>query len=575
MALLQPSRLLGTATSRRACLGPAVARASSWWSHVEMGPPDPILGVTEAFKRDTNAKKMNLGVGAYRDDNGKPYVLNCVRKAEAQIAAKKMDKEYLPIAGLAEFNKASAELALGETSEVIKNGRYVTVQSISGTGSLRIGANFLQRFFKSSRDMYLPKPSWGNHTPIFRDAGLQLQAYRYYDPKTCGFDFSGALDDISKIPEKSIILFHACAHNPTGVDPRPEQWKELASVVKKRNLFVFFDMAYQGFASGDINRDAWAVRHFIEQGINIVLSQSYAKNMGLYGERVGAFTVICSDAEEAKRVESQLKILIRPMYSNPPINGARIASTILNSPDLRQEWLGEVKGMADRIIGMRTQLVSNLKKEGSSYNWQHITDQIGMFCFTGLKPEQVERLTKEFSIYMTKDGRISVAGVTSGNFWILKFLLLANFPEDLLACLPSTATMIWRKAVTAHESHDYKPSPSEQHGAEPPDGAVLERGEELAGHSPGSHHHRAIHMTTEMEPWSKEALAPSRPFSGFLHNGALDEEEEGTCLAYLKLRLQEDNKDISLQRAGPSRRDHVRLQLLSKEPEPAPVWEVQ
>lgn len=244
---------------------------------------------------------------------------------------------------------------------------------------------------------------------------MQLQSYRYYDPKTCGFDFSGALEDISKIPEQSVLLLHACAHNPTGVDPRPEQWKEIATVVKKRNLFAFFDMAYQGFASGDGDKDAWAVRHFIEQGINVCLCQSYAKNMGLYGERVGAFTVICKDADEAKRVESQLKILIRPMYSNPPINGARIASTILTTPDLRKQWLQEVKGMADRIIGMRTQLVSNLKKEGSTHNWQHITDQIGMFCFTGLKPEQVERLTKEFSIYMTKDGRISVAGVTSGN----------------------------------------------------------------------------------------------------------------------------------------------------------------
>uniref|UniRef100_A0A493TXB9 Aspartate aminotransferase n=1 Tax=Anas platyrhynchos platyrhynchos TaxID=8840 RepID=A0A493TXB9_ANAPP len=338
MALLQSCRFL--AAPRLA----AAARASSWWSHVEMGPPDPILGVTEAFKRDTNSKKMNLGVGAYRDDNGKPYVLSCVRKAEAMIASKKMDKEYLPIGGLADFTRASAELALGENSEAFKSGRYVTVQGISGTGSLRIGANFLQRFFKSSRDVYLPKPSWGNHTPIFRDAGLQLQAYRYYDPKTCSLDFAGAMDDISKIPEKSIILLHACAHNPTGVDPRQEQWKEMAATVKKRNLLVYFDMAYQGFASGDINRDAWAVRHFIEQGINIVLSQSYAKNMGLYGERAGAFTVICSDAEEAKRVESQLKILIRPMYSNPPLNGARIASIILNTPELRKEWLVGRKG---------------------------------------------------------------------------------------------------------------------------------------------------------------------------------------------------------------------------------------
>uniref|UniRef100_A0A4W5QQC6 Aspartate aminotransferase n=1 Tax=Hucho hucho TaxID=62062 RepID=A0A4W5QQC6_9TELE len=385
----------------------------SWWSEVQMGPPDPILGVSEAYKRDTNSKKINLGVGAYRDDQGKPYVLSCVRKAEAQIAAKKLDKEYLAIGGLGDFTKACAKLALGDDNEVIKSGRNITVQTISGTGSLRIGANFLSRFHTEARDVYLPKPSWGNHTPIFKDAGMQLKAYTYYDPKTCGFDFQGALNDISKIPEKSVIMLHACAHNPTGVDPRPEQWKEIADL--KRNLLVFFDMAYQGFASGDIDRDAWAVRYFIEQGHNIVLSQSFAKNMGLYGERVGGFTVVCKDAEEANRVESQLKILIRPIYSNPPMNGARIAATILNTPDLYKEWLGEVHGMANRIITMRELLVANLKKEGSTRNWKHVIDQIGMFCFTGLKPEQVERLTKEFSVYMTKDGRISMAGVTSGN----------------------------------------------------------------------------------------------------------------------------------------------------------------
>ncbi|XP_073461741.1 aspartate aminotransferase, mitochondrial [Aquarana catesbeiana] len=406
---------LQTSLRFRPSLGALGARASSWWSHVEMGPPDAILGVTEAFKKDTNPKKMNLGVGAYRDDNGKPFVLSSVRKAEAQLAAKHLDKEYLPIGGLADFARASAQLALGDNAEVVQSGRYVTVQTISGTGSLRIGANFLQRFYKFSRDVYLPKPSWGNHTPIFRDAGLEVKGYGYYDPKTCGFDVTNALADISKIPEQSIILFHACAHNPTGVDPRKEQWKEIAAIVKSRRLFPFFDMAYQGFASGDIDRDAWAVRHFIQEGHNVVLSQSYAKNMGLYGERVGAFTVVCSDADEAKRVESQLKILIRPLYSNPPLNGARIAAAILNQPELRSEWLQEVKGMANRIISMREQLVSNLKKEGSIHSWQHISDQIGMFCFTGLRPEQVERLMKEFSIYMTKDGRISVAGVTSGN----------------------------------------------------------------------------------------------------------------------------------------------------------------
>ncbi|XP_010781066.1 aspartate aminotransferase, mitochondrial-like [Notothenia coriiceps] len=336
-------------------------------------------------------------------------------QAEAIISSKQMDKEYLGIGGLGEFTKSCAQLAFGNDAEVLKSGRNITVQTISGTGSLRIGGNFLSRFHGGPRDVYLPKPSWGNHTPIFKDAGMQLKGYRYYDPSTCGFDFTGALDDISKIPEQSVIMLHACAHNPTGVDPRPEQWKEISDIVKKRNLLVFFDMAYQGFASGDIDRDAWAVRYFVEQGHNILLSQSFAKNMGLYGERVGGFTVVCKDAEEAKRVESQLKILIRPIYSNPPMNGARIAATILNTPDLYSVWLGEVKEMAERIIRMREELAAGLKKEGSSKNWQHVIDQIGMFCFTGLKPDQVERLTKEFSVYMTKDGRISMAGVTSGN----------------------------------------------------------------------------------------------------------------------------------------------------------------
>ncbi|CAG9823562.1 unnamed protein product [Phaedon cochleariae] len=390
-------------------------RASSWWSGVQMGPPDAILGVTEAFKRDTNPNKINLGVGAYRDDNGKPYILSCVRKAEAQIKENNLDKEYAPIAGIAEFCKRSIELALGEGSDVLVNGLNATVQGISGTGSLRIGGAFLNGFFPGNKTIYLPSPSWGNHTPIFKHSGLEVKSYRYYDPKTCGLDFQGALDDISLIPEKSIILLHACAHNPTGVDPTKEQWLELSNVIKKKNLFVFFDMAYQGFATGSVDNDAFAVRHFVKEGHRIALAQSFAKNMGLYGERAGAFSIIANDKQEADKVMSQIKILIRPLYSNPPINGARIVAQILSDPNLRNEWLPEVKGMADRIISVRTQLRENLKKEGSSHNWEHITNQIGMFCFTGMKPDQVEKLTKEHSVYLTKDGRISMAGVTSKN----------------------------------------------------------------------------------------------------------------------------------------------------------------
>ncbi|XP_076628122.1 glutamate oxaloacetate transaminase 2 isoform X1 [Colletes latitarsis] len=392
-----------------------VRSMSSWWSHVEMGPPDAILGITEAFKKDQNPKKVNLGVGAYRDDNGKPFVLPSVRKAEDKIRSSGMDKEYSPIAGNAEFCKHSINLALGDGNDVVSNGLNATIQGISGTGSLCVGANFLSHFFPGNKEVYLPTPTWGNHAPIFKLARLPVKFYRYYDPKTCGLDFQGVLEDISKIPEKSIILLHACAHNPTGVDPKPEQWKELSTIVKKKNLFPFFDMAYQGFASGSIEKDSLAVKLFLKDGHKIALAQSYAKNMGLYGERVGAFTLVNSSQEERDRTLSQLKILIRPMYSNPPINGARIVNEILGDSQLREQWLHDVKGMADRIISVRQKLSDNLKNIGSSRNWTHITEQIGMFCYTGLKPAEVEKLTKNYSIYLTKDGRISMAGVTSKN----------------------------------------------------------------------------------------------------------------------------------------------------------------
>lgn len=390
-------------------------RASSWWGAVQMGPPDVILGVTEAYKKDTNPKKINLGVGAYRDDNGKPFVLPSVKKASQRLVEKSLDHEYSPIGGTAEFCKNSITLALGDDSEHVAGGVNATVQAISGTGALRIGGAFLASFFPGVKDIYLPTPSWGNHGPIFRHSGLNVKAYRYYEPSTCGFDFKGALEDLSKIPERSIVLLHACAHNPTGVDPKPEQWAEMSAVIKKRNLFPFFDMAYQGFASGDVTKDAFAVRSFLKDGHQIALAQSFAKNMGLYGERAGAFSLVCADKDEAARTMSQIKILIRPMYSNPPIHGARLVSEILSDATLRTEWLADVKLMADRIISVRSTLQNNLKKLGSSRNWQHITDQIGMFCFTGMNQQQCERLTKEFSVYLTKDGRISMAGVTSKN----------------------------------------------------------------------------------------------------------------------------------------------------------------
>nr|CAD2188035.1 unnamed protein product [Meloidogyne enterolobii] len=390
-------------------------RHYSWFSNVEMGPPDAILGVTEAYKKDTNPNKVNLGAGTYRDDQGKPFVLPSVREAEAQIIAAKLDKEYAGIAGIPDFTSKAIQLALGDDSSVLKEKRNATVQSVSGTGALRTGSEFLSKWFSSSKVVYQPTPTWGNHLPVFKFAGMEIKRYRYYDPKTCGFDENGCLEDILAIPKGSVILLHACAHNPTGVDPNPEQWIKISEACKQRQLFCFFDMAYQGFASGDVNRDAHAVRYFVESGHNICLAQSFAKNMGLYGERVGTFSIICENEEEASRVLSQLKIIVRPMISNPPIHGARIAAKILGDPVLRAQWLVDVKGMANRIITMRDQLKELLIRAGSQRNWDHIVNQIGMFCYTGISPEQVDRLTKEFSIYLTRDGRISVAGISSKN----------------------------------------------------------------------------------------------------------------------------------------------------------------
>lgn len=383
-------------------------------------PQSPLTaptGITEAFKADSFAQKINLGVGAYRDDAGKPYVLPSVREAEDKVIAQRLNKEYAGITGLPDFTKGAAELAYGADSPALD--RIAITQSISGTGALRIGAAFIERFYPGgegrTKEIYIPNPSWANHGAIFKDAGLTVKKYRYYNPETIGLDFEGLLADVRAAPKGSTFLLHACAHNPTGVDPTQEQWVQIESAIREAGHFVFFDMAYQGFASGDAAFDAFALRYFVEKGHEPVLAQSFAKNMGLYGERVGAFSVVCADAAEKKRVDSQIKIIVRPLYSNPPVHGARIAAEILSSPELKAKWLAEVKEMADRIIAMRKLLRDNLETLGSKHNWSHITSQIGMFAYTGLKPEQMDQLAKEHSVYATRDGRISVAGITSAN----------------------------------------------------------------------------------------------------------------------------------------------------------------
>jgi len=387
----------------------------SWWAHVPQGPKDPILGVTEAFKLDKDPRKMNLGVGAYRDDNNKPVVVKSVAEAAGRLHEAKLNNEYAPIAGEPEFAKHAVALAFGDDHPFIKDNRIAAIQSVSGTGALRLVGAYIARFWPEGTPkpkVYLPNPTWGNHLPIFADAGLETAYYKYYKPSTKGLDLEGVLADIDAAPEKSVFLFHACAHNPTGVDPTPEQWKQISKAVKAKKHYVILDSAYQGFASGDPVKDTAALRQFAHDGHEFAVAQSFSKNFGLYGQRVGCLSVVTGDAKEKSNVESQLKIIARAMYSNPPIHGARIVTTVLGDPKLRAQWEKDVKEMADRIIRMRSELRAELERLGSKHNWEHITNQIGMFCYSGLTGEQVDRLTNEYHIYLTRNGRISMAGVT-------------------------------------------------------------------------------------------------------------------------------------------------------------------
>ncbi|KAL8054307.1 hypothetical protein ABFX02_05G128900 [Erythranthe guttata] len=386
---------------------------NSVFDHVVMGPEDPILGVTVAYNKDPSPVKMNLGVGAYRTEEGKPLVLNVVRRAEQMLVNDSSRvKEYLPIVGLADFNKLSAKLILGADSPAVQEKRVTTVQCLSGTGSLRVGAEFLARHYHQ-HTILIPQPTWGNHPKVFGLAGLSVKTYRYYDPSTRGLDFQGLMEDLGSAPSGAIVLFHACAHNPTGVDPTAQQWEQIRQLARSKALLPFFDSAYQGFASGNLDTDAQSVRMFVKDGGECIVAQSFAKNMGLYGERVGALSIVCRNADVAGRVESQLKLVIRPMYSNPPIHGASIVATVLKDRNMFQEWTVELKAMADRIINMRTQLFDALRSRGTPGDWSHIIKQIGMFTFTGLNSKQVAFMTKEYHIYMTSDGRISMAGLSS------------------------------------------------------------------------------------------------------------------------------------------------------------------
>ncbi|KAL1841175.1 hypothetical protein VTJ49DRAFT_7344 [Mycothermus thermophilus] len=390
---------------------------------VPQAPEDPLFGLMRAYKADPSPNKVDLGIGAYRDDNAKPWVLPVVKKADEIVRNDpEANHEYLPIAGLASLTSKAAELVFGASSPALAEKRVASVQAISGTGALHLGALFLAKFYKiagANRTVYLSNPTWANHHQIFTNVGLPIASYPYFDKSTRGLDFEGMKATLRDAPDGSIVVLHACAHNPTGVDPSPEQWAELAQLLKEKRHFPFFDTAYQGFASGDLDRDASSIRLFVEAGFELVVAQSFAKNFGLYGQRAGCFHYVAapapSAAETTTRVASQLAILQRSEISNPPIYGAKIASIVLNDPALFAEWQDNLRTMSGRIIDMRKQLRSKLEELGTPGTWNHITDQIGMFSFTGLTEPQVLKLREEYHIYMTKNGRISMAGLNSRN----------------------------------------------------------------------------------------------------------------------------------------------------------------
>ena len=383
------------------------------FANVELAPRDPILGLNEAFAADARPKKVNLGVGVYYDDAGKIPLLRAVRAAEETRAAAATPRGYLPIEGLAAYDTAVQKLVLGADSALIAEGRVVTAQAIGGTGALKIGADLLKRINPSAK-VLISDPSWENHRALFEAAGFEVAQYPYYDAATQGLNLDGMLNALSNAAPGSIVVLHACCHNPTGVDPTEAQWREIARVVRARELVPFLDMAYQGFGDG-IDVDGAAVRLFAEAGGPVFISSSFSKSFSLYGERVGALSIVTQSRDEATRVLSQLKRVIRSNYSNPPTHGGAVVAAVLSSPELRQQWEDELAGMRVRIRQMRNALVEKLQARGVAKDVSFINRQRGMFSYTGLSAEQVERLKNEFGIYAVSTGRICVAALNSKN----------------------------------------------------------------------------------------------------------------------------------------------------------------
>ena len=384
-----------------------------FFEKIVAAPADPILGLTEEFKNDPRTDKINLGVGIYKTNDGVTPILKCVKKAEEIIFKEETTKSYLPIVGTPEYGKLVRELVFGKDSEVIASDRARTTQAPGGTGALRIGADFLKQQSVTAK-IWISDPACANHFQVFGKAGLETAKYRYYDKNTRALDFEGMKEDLKNAKAGDAVLIHACCHNPSGMDPNAAQWEELAKLVADLGLLPFFDFAYQGFGNG-IEEDAFGIRTFLKYNKEILVASSFSKNFGLYNERIGALTVVSADKETADRVFSQVKIAVRANISNPPAHGAKIVTTVLSCPELRAQWEQEVAEMRDRIKEMRELFVSKLAALGSSVDFSFINTQYGMFSFSGLSPEQVATLKKDYGIYMVGNGRISVAGITTSN----------------------------------------------------------------------------------------------------------------------------------------------------------------
>jgi aromatic-amino-acid transaminase len=385
----------------------------SLFDAVQMAPRDPILGLNEQFNADPNPAKVNLGVGVYYDDNGKLPLLACVAAAEKQMQEAPKPRGYLPIDGIAAYDKAVQGLVFGATSEVVGSGRVATVQALGGTGGLKVGADFLHRLSPQAQ-VLISDPSWENHRALFTNAGFTVASYPYYDAARRGVDFDGMLGALNAAPAGTIVVLHACCHNPTGYDITPQQWTEVVAAVKARGLVAFLDMAYQGFGEG-IAEDGAVIQQFLAAGIDFFVSTSFSKSFSLYGERVGALSVVCASKDDAARVLSQLKIVIRTNYSNPPTHGAEVVATVLNTPALRKMWEEELAGMRVRIKLMREELVTKLAAAGVQQDFGFIGRQKGMFSYSGLNKAQMERLRSEFGVYGVDSGRICVAALNSRN----------------------------------------------------------------------------------------------------------------------------------------------------------------